>query len=486
MVAIVFLRKFLFAWIALSFILQVSESSAQSPEQRYQLGRRLTRFEQQWQQADNTTRVRTTSAMQSAVSSFFSLQLDVATSKLDEAWLIALGTDREQLQERVSDTSWFVRTSPLIQDSKTTTRRFLLERVPKQPNTELPNGSVPKDGLTLQIEIRNVDDKVVCKDQRVVAASQMSWEWHTGPLAEGDYRVHATLQQEGKTIDIIANRFSVIAESDTRLAAIRTPKETPRLPVADTKNLTRQAIMKMISTGDADRLAESDMPFHTLLQDYEFLLDEGHTIREWLTQRSKSSFWLQLGRGKSKQYVRFQSPNPRTVGPIVVAYHGAGGSENMFFESYGAGGLIDLCMRNGWSVVAPRQTLLGTGMELDALLDELQVHLPFDPSRVFIVGHSMGAAQAIAQVSRHADRVRAVAAIGGGGSPTKSDELIKIPFFVAAGEKDFGLPRAKALATTLKNYGAKVDFEEVKDVEHMVIVQAVLGEIEQFFKQQSD
>jgi hypothetical protein len=38
----------------------------------------------------------------------------------------------------------------------------------------------------------------------------------------------------------------------------------------------------------------------------------------------------------------------------------------------------------------------------------------------------------------------------------------------------------------LKNYGAKVDFEEVKDVEHMVIVQAVLGEIEQFFKQQSD
>jgi predicted esterase len=166
-----------------------------------------------------------------------------------------------------------------------------------------------------------------------------------------------------------------------------------------------------------------------------------------------------------------------------VAYHGAGGSENMFFESYGAGGLIDRCMQNGWSVIAPRQTLLGPGMELDALLDELQVHLPFDPSRVFVVGHSMGAAQAISQVSKHADRVRAVAAIGGGGSSTKSDALLKIPFFVAAGEKDFGLPRAKALAATLKSYGAKVAFEEVKDVEHMVIVQAVLSEIEQFFKQ---
>jgi predicted esterase len=158
----------------------------------------------------------------------------------------------------------------------------------------------------------------------------------------------------------------------------------------------------------------------------------------------------------------------------------------MFFESYGAGGLIDLCMRNGWSVVAPRQTLLGTGMELDALLDELQTHIPFDPSRVYVVGHSMGAAQAISQVSRHANRVRAVAAIGGGGSPTKSVALIKIPFFVAAGEKDFGLPRAKALVATLKSFGATVDFDEVKDVEHMVIVQAVLGEIEQFFKQHSN
>jgi len=448
MVAIVFLRKFLFAWIAIAFILQVSETSAQSPDQRYQLGRRLTRFEQQWQLADNTTRARTTSAMQSAVSSFFSLQLDVATSKLDEAWLIALGTDRELLQERVSDTSWFVRTSPLLQDSKATTRHFRLERVPKQQNTELPDGAVPKGGLTLRIEILNADDNSVCEEQRVVEASQLSWEWTTGPLAEGDYRVHATLQQEGKAIDIIANRFSVIAESDTRLAAIRNPK--------------------------------------ALLQDYEFLTDDSHSIRELLAQRSKSSYWLQLGRGKSKQYVRFQSPNPLTVGPLVVAYHGAGGSENMFFESYGAGGLIDLCMRNGWLVVSPRQTLLGTGMELDALLDELQEHLPFDPSRVFVVGHSMGAAQAIAQVSKHADRVRAVAAIGGGGSPTKTDALTKLPFFVAAGEKDFGLPRAKALAATLKNYGAKVDFEEVKDVEHMVIVQAVLSEIEQFFKQHSN
>ena len=48
---------------------------AQSPELRYQLGRRLTRFERQWQTADSASRVRSTPKMMSAVSSFFSLQL---------------------------------------------------------------------------------------------------------------------------------------------------------------------------------------------------------------------------------------------------------------------------------------------------------------------------------------------------------------------------------------------------------------------------
>ena len=467
--------------IAVSVLLLASLGSAQSPEQRYQLGRRLTRFERQWQLADPETRARTTSVMESAVSSFFSLQLDVATSKLDEAWLIALGTDRDLLKDRVSDASWFVRTSPMIQDATATTRNLTLERVPKASSVSLPSS-----GVSLQLEILNSEGNVVAEDRQLVTASTMSWEWKTGPLSEGDYRVRATLNDDRKAMDIIANRFSVISNLESRFSAIRAPNATPRLSTADTKSLTRQAIIKMLSTGDADRVAESDLPFCTLLHDHEYLMDESHTIRELITLRSQSSCWLQLGRGKEKQYVRLQSAGSRNASPLVVAYHGAGGSENMFFESYGDGGLIDLCRRNGWSIVAPRQTLFGKGIELDELLDELQSHLSFDPKRVYVVGHSMGAAQAISQVSRHPSRVRAVAAIGGGGSPTKSDEFAKIPFYVAAGERDFGLPRAKSLAAALKTLGATVEFEQIKDVEHMVIVQAVLGEIEQFFKQHSD
>jgi len=154
----------------------------------------------------------------------------------------------------------------------------------------------------------------------------------------------------------------------------------------------------------------------------------------------------------------------------------------MFFESYGAGALIDHCRQRGWSVVSPRQSLIGLGMDLEAMLDELQLHLDFDPEKVFLIGHSMGAAQAVSQVSKYPRRVRAVAAIGGGGLPTKSKELMGIPFLVAAGERDFGLSQAKMLHKTLQGINVQVDFREVKDVEHMVIVQAILTEAIAFFE----
>ncbi len=32
--------------------------------------------------------------------------------------------------------------------------------------------------------------------------------------------------------------------------------------------------------------------------------------------------------------------------------HGAGGSENMFFETYGAGRLVDLAVERGWGVIS--------------------------------------------------------------------------------------------------------------------------------------
>ena len=292
----------------------------------------------------------------------------------------------------------------------------------------------------------------------------------------------ARLHRGKSETDVIANKFSIISNLEKRIEPVRSLTIGRRPAVNDTKSLSIQWMAKMITGGRDGRSSESDLPFESLLTDLELLADEKSTVRELVASRPERSLWLQLGNGKSKQHVRLQTAANAKGAPLVVAYHGAGGSENMFFESYGAGRLVDLCRQKGWSIVAPRQSLVGMGMDLDAMLDELRLHLDFDPEKVFLIGHSMGAAQAVSQGSKYPTRVRAVAAIGGGGLPAKSQELIKIPFFVAAGEKDFGLPQAKSLANTLQAFGAEVDYREVKDVEHMVIVQAVLNDVIAFFE----
>lgn len=153
----------------------------------------------------------------------------------------------------------------------------------------------------------------------------------------------------------------------------------------------------------------------------------------------------------------------------------------MFFETYGAGRLVALAKQRGWIVVSPRQTMSGLGMDVPKMLDALEEILPIDRNSVLLCGHSMGAAQAMSQVSRAPESIRAVAALGGGGAVRPSPAIQTIPFFVAAGERDFGKPRAKALASQLKQSNCTVEYKEYQDVEHMVIVQAALDDVFAFF-----
>ena len=156
----------------------------------------------------------------------------------------------------------------------------------------------------------------------------------------------------------------------------------------------------------------------------------------------------------------------------------------MFFETYGAGRLIELAKSRNWVVVCPRQGLTGLSIQVVSMIPMLESELGLSFDRVFFVGHSMGAAQAIEQVSKSQERISAVAAIGGGGSPKKADALVEIPFFVSAGERDFGRGSAKRLSDTLKSFGCKVDYSEYRDVEHLTIVQACLDELFQFLDRQ--
>jgi pimeloyl-ACP methyl ester carboxylesterase len=165
---------------------------------------------------------------------------------------------------------------------------------------------------------------------------------------------------------------------------------------------------------------------------------------------------------------------------VLFLHHGAGGSENMFFDTCGAGRAASLGIERDWLVVAPRQGLFGLGLDIDRMLDILAESFEIDRRRVYLVGHSMGAAQVARQVGLHPERVAAAVALGGGGAAPGGERATSIPWFVAAGEADFGRPGAAALAKRLEATGALVEYRDYADVEHMVIVQAALDDVFRF------
>ena len=153
----------------------------------------------------------------------------------------------------------------------------------------------------------------------------------------------------------------------------------------------------------------------------------------------------------------------------------------MFFETYGAGRLVELAEKRGWLVVAPRQGLFGLGMDVSQILQVLSNHFEIDRDRVFLIGHSMGAGQVVSQCERHGDLIAKAVAIGGGRTPRDVEHLKHPQWLVSAGERDFGRRVGAGLARRLHELGATVDYIEVADVEHMVIVQASLDRVFRFY-----
>ena len=559
-------------------------TAAHAQVERNELGKRLQRFELQWDQASEAARVAAAAPMQDAVSSFFSLRLQRAAQGLDEAYWQAVGqtpsaTGQAILAHRLAIEPLVVGAPPLSNhpvsdgsgssdsgssgsgssgsdssgsgssdsdssdsgssaspsaDSATKlklqiTAFYRAEEVPANAQVQF---LLRPRATGLAIERPAPLPAPIPPLECAWSAAQQGIEWDVTTVPDGDYEIVTRVTVDGDSWTLLPSGWSRVAAWNDRLATLEAdvdrwsdeasaPAAVPSWVLATWKEHRR--VLQGLAQGE---VPEIDYPAHRLLQDSEALVaavtaaasSDGATdgamdgatdgatdsatdsatdgaqtpatdpVTLWRGRATTADLWMTVAQGRRRVPLRLRAPaawDRQTALPVLVLFHGAGGSENMFFETYGAGGAVQAGLERGWLVVATRQALTGLSLDAAQILDELGQVFPLDRQRIYFLGHSMGAGQVATQVGKHPDLPLAVAAIGGGGRPGNLAAAARVPWYVAAGSLDFGKGSARSLSQSLQRAGGKqVTYREFPDVEHMAIVQAALDETFQFFDKQ--
>jgi pimeloyl-ACP methyl ester carboxylesterase len=487
------MERRVFKWTAGFFLATFGCLAASVPGwaqiERAELGKRLQRFELIWAQSPTEAQVATAPPMQEAVSSFFSLRLLRAAEKLDQAWWTAQAIQPTDEQRFVIAHRTAIKS--LILDTARDTIPVRLESfypitaTIEAAEVEFSIASA-QNALPIQrpATVERLGPPTRCTWKEAVAGVELDVK----ALPEGDYEIRTSVRIGDQSLDLLPTGWSRIRDAKVRVEQLRQPREQRETEESPWIRATIQDQFRILNSMLEGEAQEVDYPAHHWLVMNEQMLARPETAATLIRDTAPSrDVWLTVAQGRKKVPLRLRVPanfDPAAPLGVLMLFHGAGGSENMFFETYGAGGAVAAGLQRGWLVVATRQGL--TGMSLDArqILEALQPIFAIDHDQVYFMGHSMGAGQVATQVGLHPTLPRAVAAIGGGGRPRQIEAAAGLPWFIAAGSLDFGKSGAKSLSQSLQRAGGKqIVYREYPNVEHMVIVQAALPDAFEFLDQ---
>ncbi len=433
-------------------------------QDRYELGRRLRLFERALEEASGEARARAMPVVNRAVMAFFLRQAGLACRSLDEA-RFALGEAPPDAERWAAGLGWV--DAGRVHDLASGAPAVRLGRSYRAREASPP-------GLSLSWTLQTGDDRLLGRGEE--AQAPRPWTLTLpGELPEGDHLLRCQILSDGRPVAHLERGLSVVRELERRLerARLRLAALSADAPWEERAAIAHKLeLLQALSHGT--RSAETDLPGARLLRDVEQALAALDSGERFHAGRAGED-WVRLGSAARSTPARLLVPpgaGPRP--PLVVALHGMGGSENMFFDAYGAGLIARLCRERGWLLVAPR----ASGAPLSEVLDSLSRLHAYDRQRVVVVGHSMGAMQAAAAVSDDPDRYAAAAFLAGGGRVGRSPLP---PCFVGTGARDFSAPGARALARRLEGRAAPLVVREYP-AEHLTVVQLALRDVFAFFE----
>ena len=457
--------RFILSGLLIAFI--SGSAAAQSGTDLYELGRRLKQFEAAWEDVtDGKARKRGVEALIPVQAQFQTFQFGEAGRTLDLA-THALRSDSPPGVSAQWAASLCAAPEGRIVDA--TAKELTVTVRPFYP----VKGDFPK-GLEVQLWFSDKQIAVVKPEKfpHVVKVPMPD----VGESNGLDRKLYFMVES-GKVIRRQPIGVSQVTDAAGRIAALK--KHVAALPAVETiEHATLKDRASLLGSLLNGTVWDTDLPAAGLLANAEAIVAR----KPVFAADKPGEFWMSVPDGKHTAALRVFIPrglDPAKPVPVVVGLHGLGGSENLFFEGYGAGFAVKECEKRGWAFVAPRSGVnFSSGPPVAAIVDTLAKRYPLDVKRVFVVGHSMGAVQVIANAQKTPGRFAAVAALGGGGLVTDAKAFTGLPVFLAAGEKDFGLAPSRALKKSLTDGGVKgVVFQEYPGIEHLLIVRESLPDV---------
>lgn len=197
--------------------------------------------------------------------------------------------------------------------------------------------------------------------------------------------------------------------------------------------------------------------------------------------RKPGDLWRAFSSGGTTVRLRFFAPSsiqkePDRARALVIAFHGAGGDENMFMDAYGAGRLKVLAEQRDFLLATPFTNPFLQNAELfDRLIDEIADDYAVDPDRVYVIGHSLGGGAASILARQRNNRIAAACCIAGGTLNTAGPLS---PTLVYSGELDPINPSARFSKSVERAIaaGQPIDFRKIADHGHTLTVGHVMDE----------
>ncbi len=510
--AMVKLRKWIFHWISLIGICYfLSLSQAQAQVSRFELGRHLQAFEEAWDSTtDGRLRQQANTHLQSAFSSFFRFQFSQVAKSLDEArYCLIRSTKAITNEQRSADSLALIPESRLIDGS---IPQLKFEIKPFYPCKDFPSAKtklrIQSDGETIQeFDLNKLPQSITLKLPDLPSGKDqdlwLKWSIDNGENATSENvllisrivhwqqrlnKIKTQIKTNGsdKSPDLKKDNLSKKEDSPQANPA----KSEIQSPLAKTiEEATLVHFVDTLENLSKGEVLETNYPAAKLMHTAEELaqhLRKSNPTPFFDSNRTGQD-WVAIPVDKTPVITRIQIPRRlprnRTI-PLVIALHGAGGSENLFFEGYGRGITAKSCLERNWLFIAPRSEGFLTLPPIDKIVSALAKRYPIDPKKIFLIGHSMGAAQSLSLAQKFPEKFAAVALLGGSGSISQPQKLNKIPFFIACGKLDFGYRMAENTAKSLlslrkedKNQQKLIEFKSYPDIEHMMIVREAIPDL---------